>query len=55
MEGKKEWRKLLPAKAAPSFLVHRMEDLTDTRNQSDVDAGSPRGAGGELRGEKMVT
>jgi hypothetical protein len=37
VEGKKERRKLLPVKAAPSFLGQRMEDPTDGRNRSDVD------------------
>ena len=40
VEGKKERRKLLPAKAAPSFLGHRMEDPIDERNGGDVDACS---------------
>ena len=40
VEGKKERRELLLAKATPSFLGHRMEDPTDDRNGGDVDACS---------------
>jgi hypothetical protein len=51
IEAKKERQKPLLAESAPSNHNHMMNHPTDTKNWGDVDAGSPRGAGGGLRGE----